>query len=365
MYWKEGHAPTELVPDALNMALRQRRPSIVIHHSDQGCQYTSIAFGKRCKDRRDAIERVLSKTEDIIILVTDSGLGGLSVAANIVSRLSESGVFRKARVVFYNALFHKIRYNGLDSDAERARIFDTVLQAIEKRYHPDILLIACNTLSVVYDNTPFSRKAPFLAVGIVETGVDLIAEQFARTPEATALIFATKITIASEAHKKALVARGVPAERIVGQVCHKLAGAIERGPASKETVGYIRQFVGEALAQVEGPGRSVFASFNCTHYGYARLQFAEAFAAVGYPAVEILDPNPRMADFMFSPPYLCRHAGTDITVEVVSKLEITPQERDSIGPLLRAVSPTVADALRNYVFDPGLFEIDFKWPAEK
>ena len=39
----------QLVLDALNMALEQRRPGAVIHHSDQGCQYTSIAFGIRCK----------------------------------------------------------------------------------------------------------------------------------------------------------------------------------------------------------------------------------------------------------------------------------------------------------------------------
>jgi putative transposase len=43
------HLRTELVLDALNMALGQRRPEAVIHHSDQGCQYTSIAFGMRCK----------------------------------------------------------------------------------------------------------------------------------------------------------------------------------------------------------------------------------------------------------------------------------------------------------------------------
>jgi putative transposase len=44
-----NHLRTELVLDALNMALWQRRPAAVIHHSDQGCQYTSFAFGKRCR----------------------------------------------------------------------------------------------------------------------------------------------------------------------------------------------------------------------------------------------------------------------------------------------------------------------------
>jgi putative transposase len=46
----ENHLRTELVLQALNMALYQRRPSEVIHHSDQGCQYTSIAFGVRCRE---------------------------------------------------------------------------------------------------------------------------------------------------------------------------------------------------------------------------------------------------------------------------------------------------------------------------
>jgi len=45
-----NHLRTELVLEALNMAVWQRRPDDVIHHSDQGCQYTSIAFGSRCRE---------------------------------------------------------------------------------------------------------------------------------------------------------------------------------------------------------------------------------------------------------------------------------------------------------------------------
>jgi putative transposase len=44
------HLPTELVLEALNLALCQRRPAAVIHHSDQGSQYTSLAFGQRCRE---------------------------------------------------------------------------------------------------------------------------------------------------------------------------------------------------------------------------------------------------------------------------------------------------------------------------
>jgi putative transposase len=44
------HIRAELVLEALEMALSTRRPTDgVIHHSDQGSQYTSLAFGKRCE----------------------------------------------------------------------------------------------------------------------------------------------------------------------------------------------------------------------------------------------------------------------------------------------------------------------------
>jgi putative transposase len=48
--WMFGQRMTaDLVIAALNMALLTRKPVSVIHHSDQGSQYTSVAFGKRCE----------------------------------------------------------------------------------------------------------------------------------------------------------------------------------------------------------------------------------------------------------------------------------------------------------------------------
>jgi len=45
-----AHLRAERVAQALDMALWRRRPEAVIHHSDQGCQYTSLAFGRRCEE---------------------------------------------------------------------------------------------------------------------------------------------------------------------------------------------------------------------------------------------------------------------------------------------------------------------------
>jgi putative transposase len=44
------HLRAELVVSALEMALYRRRPAPgLIHHSDMGCQYTAVLFGKRCE----------------------------------------------------------------------------------------------------------------------------------------------------------------------------------------------------------------------------------------------------------------------------------------------------------------------------
>ncbi len=43
-----NHLRAGLVLDAMELAVGQRRPKDVIHHSDRGSQYTSLAFGKHC-----------------------------------------------------------------------------------------------------------------------------------------------------------------------------------------------------------------------------------------------------------------------------------------------------------------------------
>lgn len=55
------HMRTELVTEALQMALTHRRPPAgVIFHSDRGCQYTSAEFAKFC--RANKIRRSLGRT---------------------------------------------------------------------------------------------------------------------------------------------------------------------------------------------------------------------------------------------------------------------------------------------------------------
>src|SRR5512140_1925535 len=141
--------------------------------------------------------------KDVTIVVTDSGLGGLSVAADLAARLPGSGIARSARIVFVNAEPDAAwGYNDMKSESDKARVFDGALAAMEARFKPDLILIACNTLSVVFPSTAHAKTGGTETVGIVGLGADLIAKELEGRRDATALVFAAKTTIESGAHKR-------------------------------------------------------------------------------------------------------------------------------------------------------------------
>jgi putative transposase len=56
---------TELVVDALEMAVARRRPRPgLVHHSDQGTQYVSLLFGERCRDAGIEISMGCTSAQD-------------------------------------------------------------------------------------------------------------------------------------------------------------------------------------------------------------------------------------------------------------------------------------------------------------
>jgi glutamate racemase len=293
---------------------------------------------------------------DVTIVVTDSGLGGLSVAADLAARLPASGIVRSARVVFVNAEPDPVwGFNDLKNDADKVRIFDGALSAMEARYKPDLILIACNTLSVVWPRTEHARSGGVETVEIVGLGAGLIRKELATKPEATALVFATKTTIESGAHKQLLVDKGVAPDHVVGEACPKLAGAIERGAASDETAAYVKKFVAEALEKRTTKGGPLVVSLNCTHYGYVKSLWEQAFAGAGFPGVKVLDPNPLMTDLVLEEGGAKRFPRTTVSVEAVSKVPVDQGTRANLAALLRKTSPETADALLDIRHDPALF----------
>ena len=176
--------------------------------------------------------------KDVTIAVTDSGLGGLSVVADAAERMRELKVFNRVNFVFFNSLFsNEGGYNRLKTREEKILIFDAALQSLEQKISPALILIGCNTLSTFYHETDVSQRTGIPVIGIVEAGADLIAQNLRAHPESKVILFATPTTVAENAHKTRLLAKGFLDERIIPQPCPDLIPYIERGYDSAETEG--------------------------------------------------------------------------------------------------------------------------------
>ena len=303
----------------------------------------------------EKLEKFFSK-DDVIILVTDSGLGGLSVAADVTKRMEGSGVFRTVDVTYFNAQPHaKSGYNSMKTTEQKVAVFENALNAIEKNFKPDLILIACNTLSVIYEYTEFSKKTNIPVVGIVGTGVDLIHSKIAKDENARVFLFATKTTVKQDKHRIKLAEMGIAKDRIITQACPKLAGRIERGSHSDTTIALVNKYVKELTADLPESDQPAYVSYNCTHYGYVDDIFQDAFKKAGVEVKEFLDPNPLMADFIFDKKYLDRFDKTKVSVRVVSQPELPPGRIASIYDLIEPVSAETAEALFEHEYTPELF----------
>jgi len=314
-----------------------------------------------CTDRQtfakeDNLANFFSKRE-VTIAVTDSGLGGLSILGDAAERMKKENVFQKVHFVFFNALFsNEGGYNSLKTRDQKIEMFNSALESLEEKYSPDLILIGCNTLSVLYSSTSFSQNSIIPVVGIVKSGVDLIAQNLRTHPESKVILFGTQTTVSEGTYTQKLEERGFLPERVIPQACPELVSYIEKGYDSDETEMLILAYVDEALQKLGNPEPELYVSFNCTHYGYSLELWEKAFESLGVKPRAFLNPNFRMNDFLFQSLRTGRYKKTDVSVRVVSMVEIEKKRIRSIGTWLERLSPQTADALRNYTHDPKLFE---------
>jgi glutamate racemase len=298
----------------------------------------------------------LTERDRLTIVVTDSGLGGLSVLANIARRAEETRTYEHVDLIFYNALFREqAGYNSLATRDEKVRIFNNALEDMGARFAPDAILVACNTLSVLLPDCAAARRGTPPVVGIVEPGVELLAEALGKHPEASAILFATQTTVEEDTHRQGLLARGIADERIVMQPCADLTWYIEQDPGGFETELMIGSFVAEALAKRASADAPVFASFNCTHFGYSSHLWQEAMEGQGAELMGMLNPNTTMAAPLFPSGAAHRHETTTVTARMVSQVPIEPQVVEALGRALAPESPKAAEALAKWEHIPNLF----------
>src|SRR5205085_8405957 len=155
------------------------------------------------------------------------------------------------------------------------------------RFSPDLIYVACNTLSVLLPEVSVPAK------GIIETGVRHLLD--ALGPRSMAIIFATQTTTDAGTYPRLLRERGIDASRIISQACPGLADVISEDREGLRAAAEIRRWVAEALAKMPRRDAQIVACLACTHYGYRKELFA---AALGGEAV-VINPNENAVDDLF------------------------------------------------------------------
>jgi len=290
------------------------------------------------------------------ILITDSGVGGLSVCAYAERFVRTHGFNEPVRLTFANAApENDYGYNSMPSRELKLQTFDRFLRNVTERYAPDFIYVACNTLSVLLPDTPYFQEAVIPVKGIVETGSELLVPELEADPRTAAMIFGTQTTIDAGAYPRLLEARGVEASRIISQACPGLADTISEDRKGVKTRSEIVRWVGAAVEKMQHTDAPVVACLACTHYGYRKDFFAGALADAGIRA-RVVNPNERAVDDLFGTRL---DAGAkmnrEVEVEFVTRYAIPKTTVEALTWFLSDLSPRTVAAMKNFIHLPDLF----------
>lgn len=289
------------------------------------------------------------------IVITDSGVGGLSVVAHAERFVRTYGFREPVRLTFANAApANDYGYNSMPSREAKLETFDRFLRNVTNRFSPDLIYVACNTLSVLLHDAPYVRDGVVPMKGIVETGAALLLAELQEDPDAVAIVFATQTTTDSTAYPSWLEERGIAPSRIIAQACPGLADTISEDREGTRTNVEIERWVAAASAKMDTRERAAVAILACTHYGYRKELFARALANAGIGA-KVINPNERAVVDLFGEPLTANAASRDVAVEFVTRYAIPATTVEALEWFLRDVSPRTVAAMRNFVHVPDLF----------
>ena len=127
------------------------------------------------------------------LILCDSGLGGLDIAAPF---------FRKKEKAEWDMIYingcpdPKFGYNDLAESAMQEAVFRAVLESME-RFSPALCMIACNTLSIVWQKLSAHYQPSFPVMGIIDEAVKGMTAAAQSEPESHLLILGTATTVSS------------------------------------------------------------------------------------------------------------------------------------------------------------------------
>jgi glutamate racemase len=290
----------------------------------------------------------MSNSSRLKVVFTDSGLGGISILANFVKRINQYKV--PCDVIFFNAQYSRdLGYKKMDTKTQN-HIFNRVLETINEKYQPDIIAIACNTLSVVYYRTDFYKNDKNSVVDIIDTGKLLIES----SKSDTIINIAMPTTIESKIYtddRKNFIA-------VASNVL--FPDAIENANQNwiDNFLDKIFNKVKEEIASrnLEKSTKDLFLA--CTHFPLIKDQFLSKASEYDIDIMCLLDPNLGFSQLIFDiikEKEIRNYDGEQIKIDVVSRTKLKSDEIRNLSSIISNESKEVAQALQNYSLNLDLF----------
>jgi len=171
------------------------------------------------------------------------------------------------------------------------------------------------------------------------------------------VIFGTETTIGENTYAETLQQNGIDGARIISQACPSLADTISEDRTGFDAQKKIEEYVDLSLGKIEGNGHDFLLYLACTHYGYRKDFFSEAFTRRRLKSI-VLNPNELVASNLFSGfDFGCEKIREKINVEVefITRYKVPETALETITFFLEDVSPETVRAFTNYTYAPNLF----------
>lgn len=295
------------------------------------------------------------------IAITDSGLGGLSIAARLYEWLKRESY--PGYIKYINGVPRRNRgYNTIKGHGQKVRLLNNLPEGISERYNPELIVVACNTLSVLFSETVFNRKNSVSLINILDSGTNRILDEINSLNPSVLIILGSKTTIQSKIHANYFRSHLRSNFVVISQCCPQLASAIETDHSGDQIKNIISNSVRRVTKKIDKK-ESIIVLLACSHYEYVIEILQHSFNQQGFTQIRFVNPNLFLVR-QLQQTLRRSYSRTSATgerplsspkLEVISGTQIENVEIELVAKNLERISPDTATRLKCYRHIPGLF----------
>jgi glutamate racemase len=262
-------------------------------------------------------------------LIIDSGWGGLNFAARLFQQIRDKN--NGVQLIFANVQpSASISYHRLPDEAARIAHLEADLLGLEKTFRPERIIIACNTLSVLFGKSGRTAGTAVELNTSFNTGyLRQLQKEYQKI-----LLVATPITVGSgyyQQHCPGLESLSMPG----------LAGSIEDFGEGGETALLISEGLRNRLENSTNLPNAIF--LGCTHFGYVQHLFEKTACEIGAAVIPVINPDLRFADEAAAETYFY---GQPAQIRISARFRPPQNVLNNLLHFLGKAEPAVTNALK-------------------